>query len=65
MAANLIGSSQRQSESPLGNKWRLDEVVNFIGNRKHLLWRAVDQDGFGLDGLVLSRRKTKAMQYST
>lgn len=29
--------------------WNLDEVVISIGDRKHWLWRAVDQDGFVLD----------------
>jgi putative transposase len=32
-----------------GDKWRLDEVAVKISGVKHWLWRAVDQDGFGLD----------------
>src|SRR5438034_2883490 len=33
-----------------GDKWHLDEVVISIAGKKHWLWRAVDQDGFVLDG---------------
>src|SRR3982751_1269367 len=40
--------------------WHLDEVVVSIGGKKHWLWRAVDQDGFVLDVLGQSPRKTKA-----
>ena len=45
--------------------WHLDEVVITIAGRKHWLWRAVDQQGFVLDVLVLdvivqSQRNTKA-----
>jgi putative transposase len=40
--------------------WHLDEVVITIAGRKHWLWRAVDQDGYGLDEIVQSRRDTKA-----
>src|SRR3954451_9421000 len=39
-----------------GDKWHLDEVCLMIGGKKHWLWRAVDQDGVVLDGLVQSRR---------
>ena len=44
----------------LGDKWHLDEVVITIKGERHLLWRAVDQDGFVLDVLVQKRRNTKA-----
>ena len=40
--------------------WHLDEVVISIAGRKHWLWRAIDQDGYVLDGIVQSRRNTKA-----
>ncbi len=30
-----------------------------IGGRRHWLWRAVDQDGYGLDEIVQTRRNTK------
>jgi putative transposase len=51
---------RRRSAGRLGDKWYLDEVVISIGGKKHWLWRAVDQDGFVLDVLVQSRRKTNA-----
>jgi putative transposase len=38
----------------------MDEVMLSIRGQKHLLWRAVDQDGNVLDILVQSRRNTKA-----
>lgn len=44
----------------LGDKWHLDEVVVTIKGEKHILWRAVDQDGFVLEVLVQKRRYTKA-----
>ena len=40
--------------------WHLDEVVVTIADKKHWLWRAVDQDGYVLDEIVQSRRDTKA-----
>ena len=40
--------------------WHLDEVVITIGDKKHWLWRAVDQDGYNLDEIVQSRRDAKA-----
>ncbi len=40
--------------------WHLDEVVITIADRKHWLWRAVDQDGYVLDEIVQPRRDTKA-----
>jgi IS1 family transposase len=40
--------------------WHLDEVVISIARKKHWLWQAVDQDGYVLDGIVQSRRNTKA-----
>src|SRR3954465_778590 len=43
-----------------GDKWHLDEVCLMIGGKKHWLWRAVDQDGVGLDVLVQSRREKQA-----
>src|SRR5437764_13539744 len=43
-----------------GDKWHLDEVCLMIRGQKHWLWRAVDQDGVVLDGLVQSRRDKKA-----
>ena len=40
--------------------WHLDEVVVTIGGKQHLLWRAVDQDGYILDEIVQTRRDTEA-----
>jgi putative transposase len=42
-----------------GDKWHLDEVFLTIQGARHYLWRAVDQDGNGLDILV-QRRRNKA-----
>jgi putative transposase len=38
----------------------LNELVITIAGKKHWLWRAVDQEGFVLDGLVQNRRDKKA-----
>ncbi len=43
-----------------GDKWHLDEVFLTIRGTRHYLWRAVDQDGHGLDILVQRRRDQKA-----
>jgi putative transposase len=43
-----------------GDKWHLDEVFLAINGERHYLWRAVDQDGDGLDILVQRRRNKKA-----
>ena len=50
---------RRKSPRP-GDQWHLDEVFLKISGRIHYLWRAVDQDGDGLDILVQSRRDQKA-----
>src|SRR5262249_51556863 len=44
----------------VGDKWHLDEVVLQIAGVKHVLWRAVDQAGVVLDGLVQRRRNKQA-----
>ena len=44
------------------DKWHLDEVAISIADKKHWLWRAVDQHGTVLDILVQSRRNAKAAQ---
>ncbi|HSF31238.1 MAG TPA: IS6 family transposase [Candidatus Tectomicrobia bacterium] len=49
----------RQRPRP-GDKWHLDKVFLTISGARHYLWRAVDQDGYGLDILVQSRRNKKA-----
>lgn len=50
----------RRRTPRFGDKWHLDECVVSIKGEKHILWRAVDQDGFVLDVLVEKRRDTKA-----
>ncbi|WP_435656229.1 IS6 family transposase [Brucella pituitosa] len=50
----------RRRTPGLGDKWHLDECVISIKGEHHILWRAVDQDGFVLDVLVQKRRHTKA-----
>ncbi|HBQ34399.1 MAG TPA: IS6 family transposase [Ochrobactrum anthropi] len=50
----------RRRTPRLGDKWHLDEVVITIKGEHHILWRAVDQDGFVLDVLVQKHRNTKA-----
>jgi putative transposase len=50
---------RRKSSRP-GDRWHLDEVSLKINGRLHYLWRAVDQDGDGLDILVQSHRDQKA-----
>jgi putative transposase len=39
-----------------GDTWHLDEVFIKVNGERKYLWRAVDQDGLGLDVLVQSRR---------
>ncbi|QRM34311.1 IS6 family transposase [Microvirga sp. VF16] len=45
-----------------GDKWFLDEVFVRIRGKLHYLWRAVDQHGNVLDGLVQSRCNKKAVK---
>ena len=39
---------------------RATRLMMAIRGRTHWLWRAVDQDGYGLDEIVQTRRNTKA-----
>ena len=50
----------RRRRPRCGNKWYMDEMVLTIREKKHYLWRAVDQDGNVLNILVQSRRNKKA-----
>jgi putative transposase len=50
----------RRRRPRCGDKWYMDEVMLTIRGKKHVLWRAVDQDGTVLDILVQSRRNKKA-----
>jgi len=43
-----------------GDKWHLDEVFLTSNGAQPYLWRAVDQEGYGLDILVQSRRNKTA-----
>ena len=43
-----------------GDKWQMAEVLLTIKGERHYLWRAVDQDGQGLDILVQRRRDKRA-----
>jgi putative transposase len=43
-----------------GDILHLDEVVISINGEKRYLWRAVDQDGYELDGMVQIHRDAKA-----
>jgi hypothetical protein len=52
-AADLLGP---------GDRWHLDEVFLKINGRLHYLWRAVDQDGDGLDIMVQSHRDKEGSQ---
>ncbi|KAB2654431.1 IS6 family transposase, partial [Brucella anthropi] len=58
--ARAYASNIRRRTPRLGDKWHLDECVISIKSEHHILWRAVDQDGFVLDVLVQKRRNTKA-----
>lgn len=51
---------RRRSMGRFADKWHLDEVVITMRNKKHWLWRAVDQDGYVIDVLVQSRRNATA-----
>ena len=44
----------------VSEKWHSDEVYPKINGRTHYPWRAVDQEGVGLDILVQSRRNKQA-----
>lgn len=50
----------RHRRARCGDKWHLDEVALTIRDKKHYLWRAVNQHGNVLDILVQSRRNTQA-----
>ncbi len=43
-----------------GDIWHLDELFIRIRGERYYLWRAMDQDGQGLDILVQKRRNTNA-----
>ena len=50
----------RKKQGALGDHWFLDEVFVKINGKQHYLWRAVDQDGCGLDVLLTKKRDKKS-----
>jgi transposase-like protein len=52
----------RARRGRLGDCWPLDEVFLRINGRLQYLWRAVDQDGEGLDILVKRPRRKQAAE---
>jgi putative transposase len=58
----LVAVNLRRSRPRASARWHLDEMVIKIRDRKHWLWRAVDDEGEVLDFLVQSRRCAKSAQ---
>jgi len=56
----LVASNLRRSRPRASTRWHLDEMVIKIRDRKHWLWRAVDDEGEVLDFLVQPRRCAKS-----
>lgn len=54
--------SLKRREGRLGDDWFVDEVFISIGDKRHYLWRAVDQDGDVLDIMIQHRRDQKAAE---
>jgi putative transposase len=50
----------KKRQGRLGDTWHSDEVFVTIQGQRQYLWRAVDQDGDGIDILVQRRRNQKA-----
>src|ERR671926_824495 len=55
-----VASQIRHRLPRAGDTWHLDEVAVKIADKRHWLWRAVDQNGMVLDILVQSRRDKRA-----
>ncbi len=55
-----IGANLRRRRLPPTGRRRLDEMVVKIAGERLWLWRAVDDEGEVLDGLVRKRRNAKA-----
>jgi transposase-like protein len=58
----LVAVNLRRSRPCASARWHLDEMVIKIRDRKHWLWRAVDDEGEVLDFLVQPRRCAKSAQ---
>ncbi len=56
----LIAHVLRRRQPRPGDVWHLDEVVVKIAGRSYWLWRAVDQNGVFLEGILQSRRGKRA-----
>ena len=52
----------KRRQGRLGDTWFLDEVFVTINGQRQYLWRAVDQDGDGIDILVQSRRNRRSAE---
>lgn len=59
LGATYARSPRRKKTRP-GNIWHLDKVRIVIRGLSRRLWRAVDQNGYVLDGILQTRRNTKA-----
>ena len=58
----LIACNLRRNRPRPSAKWHLDEMVIKIRDRKHWLWRAVDDEGEVLDFLVQRRRCARSVR---
>jgi len=56
----LIAGNLRCRRPRASARWHLDEMVIKIRGRRYWLWRAVDDEGEGLDFLVQRRRCAKS-----
>ena len=53
---DVIKKKQRKPK----DKWHLDEMMVKVNGKKHILWRAVDSDGYELDIFLQLRRNKKS-----
>ncbi len=56
----LIARRLKKRRGAPSPRWRLDEMVCWIGGKRMYLWRAVDDEGEVLDLVVQRRRDTEA-----
>lgn len=56
----LIAHVLRRRQPRPGDVWHLDEVVVKIAGRAYCLWRAVDQNGVGLEEILQLKRDKRA-----
>jgi transposase-like protein len=55
-----IAASLRHRKLPQSPRWRLGEMICGSARERVFLWRAVDDEGEGLDIFVQKRRDTRA-----